>query len=251
VRQHGGVDTDELLRREPAGDDLEAVRAHRKGQCALGYRVWGALRLGTIGDGHISARDPERPDHFWLLRYGVPYPDATPDDLVLVGPDGTLAEGDGAINWAAYCIHHPLHEARPELVSAAHVHTPHGTPWSAFVEPLRMVSQESCCFAGDQAVWDDDTLDVTDVEDGRRLAAAVGSARLGILRNHGLVTTGASVAEAVGWFAVAERAAEANLKVRDGGKAIDDAPARAIYDGGVGHPARGIEAYRWMVRTLL
>ncbi|MGI9601883.1 MAG: class II aldolase/adducin family protein [Acidimicrobiales bacterium] len=245
------MDREQLLRREPPADDVAAVRAHRQGQCVLGYRIWGALRLGTIGDGHISARDPERPDHFWLLGYGVPYPQATVDDLVLVAPDGSVAEGDRAINWAAYCIHHPLHDARPDLVSAAHVHTPYGTPWSAMVEPLRMVSQESCCFAGDQAVWDDDTLDVIELEDGRRLAAAVGDARLGILRNHGLVTTGASVAEAVGWFAVAERAAETNLKARDGGKAIDDAPARGIYEGGAGRPARGIEAFRWLVRSLL
>ena len=249
--QHDGMDIEPFLHREPADDDLEAVRAHRKGQCAVGYRIWGALRLGTIGDGHISARDPERTDHFWLLRYGVPYAEATVDELVLVAPDGSLAEGGGAINWAAYCIHHPLHVARPDLVSAAHVHTPYGTPWSAFVEPLRMVSQESCCFAGDQAVWDDDTLDVVDVDDGHRLAAAVGHARLGILRNHGIVTTGASVAEAVGWFAVAERAAEANVKARDGGKAIDDAKARRLYEGGTGHRARGIEAYRWLARSLL
>lgn len=245
------MEREQLLRREPDTDDAEGRRAHRKGQCALGYNLWGALRYGTIGDGHISARDPIRPDCFWLLRYGVPYGDATVDDLVLVGPDGSLVEGEGTINYAAYCIHHPLHAARPDLVSAAHVHTPYGTPWSAFVEPLRMVSQESCCFAGDQAVWDDDTLDVIDVEDGRRLAAALGDVRLGILRNHGLVTTGASVAEAVGWFSIAERSAEVNVKVRDGGKAIDDAPARQIYEGGVGHPARGIEAFRWMVRTLL
>ena len=65
-------------------------RAHRKRMCALGYRIFGRLGFGQTGDGHVSARDPERPDHFWLLKYGVPFKEATVDDLVLVAPDGSL-----------------------------------------------------------------------------------------------------------------------------------------------------------------
>ena len=52
-------------------------RAHRKRMCALGYRIFGALRWGMLGDGHISARDPVFADHFWLLDWGVPFAEAT------------------------------------------------------------------------------------------------------------------------------------------------------------------------------
>ena len=62
------------------------IRASRKRDVALGYRILAAQRWGDLGDGHISARDPERTDCFWLLRYGVSYHAATADDLVLVGP---------------------------------------------------------------------------------------------------------------------------------------------------------------------
>src|SRR5882672_9553015 len=48
-------------------------RVHRKRMCALGYRIFGAMRWGMLGDGHISARDPEWTDHFWLLDWGVPF----------------------------------------------------------------------------------------------------------------------------------------------------------------------------------
>ena len=109
----------------------EEVREERKIQVALGYRIFAAQRWGDLGDGHISARDPERHDCFWLLRYGVSYHEARVADLVLVGPDGELVEGQGAINTAAYYIHHPILMARPDLVSAAHVHTGWGTPFSA------------------------------------------------------------------------------------------------------------------------
>lgn len=106
-------------------------RAHRKRMCALGYRIFGAMRWGMLGDGHISARDPELTDHFWLLDWGVPFGAATVHQLVLVGPGGEVKDADGnatgAVNTAGYNIHHPLLAARPDVVSASHTHTAFGT----------------------------------------------------------------------------------------------------------------------------
>ena len=100
---------------------------------ALGYRLFASQKWGDTGDGHVSGRDPERTDCFWLLREGVSFHAAHVDELVLVGPDGEIVEGPAKsqINEAAYFIHHPILEARPDLVSAAHVHTGWGTPFSA------------------------------------------------------------------------------------------------------------------------
>ncbi len=78
---------------------MDETRQERKRQVALGYRILAAQRWGDLGDGHISARDPEREDCFWLLRYGVSYHRATVADLVLVGPDGELADGDGYVDF--------------------------------------------------------------------------------------------------------------------------------------------------------
>jgi ribulose-5-phosphate 4-epimerase/fuculose-1-phosphate aldolase len=86
----------------PPDLSTEEVRRARKRQLALGYRILASQRWGDLGDGHISARDPERSDCFWLLRLGVSYHLATVADLVLVGPDGDVVEGEGAINRAAY-----------------------------------------------------------------------------------------------------------------------------------------------------
>ena len=71
------------------------VRARRKRDVALGYRLLAAQRWGDLGDGHISARDPERSDCFWILRYGVSYHAARVSDLVLLDSDGDLVEGEG------------------------------------------------------------------------------------------------------------------------------------------------------------
>src|SRR3954469_8123044 len=96
---------------EPAFDDRESERRHRMRRAALAYRLFGAYHWGETGDGHISTRDPERTDRFWLLRYGAPLGEATVADLVLVGPDGAIVDANGnadpSINITAYYIHWP------------------------------------------------------------------------------------------------------------------------------------------------
>jgi len=194
---------------------IEQIRARRKRDCALGYRLFAAQKWGDLGDGHISARDPLREDCFWMLRYGVSYHAAMISDLVLVGPDGELVEGEGFINIAGYYIHQPILEARPDLVSAVHVHTGWGTPFSAEARMIEPISQESCVFFEDHALWEDEEVQVQSAEAGRRIAAAMGQNRAIILRNHGLLTAGDSVAEAVGRFVYMERVAEVHMKARN------------------------------------
>jgi ribulose-5-phosphate 4-epimerase/fuculose-1-phosphate aldolase len=197
---------------QPGSSGAEHTRVHRKSRLALGYRILGALGWGSLGDGHISARDPLQPDCFWVARYGVPFKFMSADDLVLVGPDGSLIYGSGRINRAAYYIHWPLHEARADVVSAVHCHTPYGTPFSALVTPLLPISQESCAFFNDHAIFDDEEVSIGSIDGGKRIAAALGSRRAVILRNHGLLTTGSSVDAAVGLFALMERCAEVQVK---------------------------------------
>src|SRR5882757_6737390 len=200
---------------EPDIADPVELREHRKRRLALAYRVFGAMGWGSLGDGHISARGPERPDCFWLGRYGVPFKYMTTDDLVLVRGDGTV-EGGGHINMAAYYIHSPVHEARPEIVSAAHCHTPYGTPFSANVTKLEPISQESCAFFGDHEIFDDEEVNIGSTDGGKRIAMAIGGARAVILRNHGLLTVGATVDAAVGYFLLIERCAEVQVKAPNG-----------------------------------
>ena len=123
--------------RTDAEPDLSADerRLLWKWEAAIGYRIFATMRWGQLGDGHITARDPERSDHYWTLAYGVPFWAATVHNLVLVGPDGAIVEGPdaGGVNTAGYNIHHPILAARPDLNSAAHTHTQFGTPWSANV----------------------------------------------------------------------------------------------------------------------
>ena len=232
---------------EPVITDPAALREHRKQRLALAYRVFGALGWGSLGDGHISARDPERLDCFWLGRYGVPFRFMSPDDLVLVRPDGSV-EGGGHINVAAYYIHAPVHEARPDVVAAAHCHTPYGTPFSAAVTRLAPISQEACAFFDDHEIFDDEEVNIGSTDGGKRIAAAIGGARAAILRNHGLLTVAGSVDAAVGYFLMMERSAEVAVKARDA-KPISADAARRVHDMFVEREAW--QVFQWAQRTYL
>jgi len=227
----------------------EDERAQRKLDAVSGYRILASFGWGDDGAGHVSARDPQEVDSFWLLRYGVSFARATVDDLVLVRPDGSTASGE-PINPAAFCIHGPIHRARPDIVSAVHTHTGYGTPFAAMARPIRAVSQEACGFHGDQAVFLGEELDVLDLAAGGRLAAALGPHRLLVLANHGLLTVGATVGQAVGFFVLAERAAEVEVKVGDRARVVSDEAAAAVYRS-VGDPAQGDSIFAWLRRTRL
>jgi ribulose-5-phosphate 4-epimerase/fuculose-1-phosphate aldolase len=229
----------------PESTDPEELRLLRKWEVAIGYRIFSALRWGQLGDGHITARDPERTDHFWVLAHGIPFWAATIDNLSLVGPDGEVVEGAiaGGINYAAYNIHWPILDARPDLVSAAHTHTAFGTPWSANVKPFQAISQESCIFVYDQSIYPGEDVEVDTPAGGRAIAAAC------ILRNHGLLTGGASPGEAVGLFVLAERVAEVHVKAADPQPISDDAAKYAAV--ALGCDTIGWRVFQWLARDLV
>jgi ribulose-5-phosphate 4-epimerase/fuculose-1-phosphate aldolase len=232
---------------------MEAERRHRQRDVVAGYRIFASFGWGDDGSGHISARDPGQTDSFWLLRCGVAFAAATVADLVLVGPDGTASGPAGErvpINQAAYCIHAPIHEARPDVVSVAHTHTSYGTPFSALVRPLRATSQEACAFHGCQAVFDGEELDVVDLGAGTKLAGALGPHRLLVLANHGLLTVGSTVGQAIGFFVLAERAAEVEVKAGASARAVSDAAAAEVHRS-VGSASNGDEVFAHLCRSRL
>ena len=194
---------------------IERLREERKQQVALGYRVFAAFGWGDLGDGHISARDPEWTDCFWLLDTDVSFGTADAESLVLVTPDGTIAGGNGNANWPAYHIHYPILAARPDVVSVAHTHTPYGTPFAASAALLEPITQEACVFYEDHALFDDEEVQVQSVECGERIARDLGRKRGVVLRNHGLLTVGPTVKQSVATFVMMERVAEAHLRARD------------------------------------
>lgn len=237
---------------EPVLDDPAAERARLLDDLATAYRLFGTLRWAELGDGHITCRDTEKQDHMWMLRHRVLFERAQSTDMVLVGPGGKAVDQEGRparINNAGYRIHHPIHEARPDVTAAAHTHTPWGTPFSAERRMIEPISQESALFYGDHAVFDDEEVHIVSYDGGKRIAVALGDCRAVILANHGLLTVGNSPADAVGWFVLMERVAEVQMKARHAIPISGEAtrPVRADIVG----EGYGWDMFNWAIRRHL
>jgi ribulose-5-phosphate 4-epimerase/fuculose-1-phosphate aldolase len=237
---------------EPVLDDPVAERNRQLQDLALGYRLFAALRWGDIGDGHITLRDPERPDHMWLLGHGVSFDRATPADMVLVAPDGSATDESGAparINKTAYYIHQPIHEARPDVGSAAHTHTQWGTPLAAERRIIEPITQEATVFYDDVALFDDEEVQIRSTDGGKRIAVALGEKTSIVLANHGLLTTGPTVASSVGLFVMMERVAETAMKASNAIPISAEAAAAARAD--LTEVDIGWNNFRWLVKRHL
>jgi ribulose-5-phosphate 4-epimerase/fuculose-1-phosphate aldolase len=204
----------------PTFNSVEEERLHRKQRLAAAFRVFSKCGFDEGVAGHITARDPERPDHFWVNPFGMNFGLIRVSDLILVNHQGTVVEGTRAVNGAAFAIHSQVHAARPDVVAAAHAHSVYGKSFSSLGRLLDPITQDACAFYGDHALFDDYTGVVLDPEEGKRLAHALGEHKAVILRNHGLLTVGRSVDEAAFWFMTMERSCQAQLMAEAVGQPI-------------------------------
>jgi ribulose-5-phosphate 4-epimerase/fuculose-1-phosphate aldolase len=211
----------------PAERTVEEERAHRKLMLAAGFRLFSKFGFEEGVAGHITARDPELTDHFWVNPFGMPFAHIRVSDLLLVSHDGTIVHGDRPVNGAAFAIHSQVHQARPDVIGAAHSHSLYGKALSALGETLEPITQDVCAFYQDHTLFDDYTGVVLDVEEGKRIAHALGGNKAVILRNHGLLTVGQSVESAVWWFVTMERSCQAQLIAKAAGTVVHIDPEQA------------------------
>jgi ribulose-5-phosphate 4-epimerase/fuculose-1-phosphate aldolase len=203
--------SDRVPRTFPKFDNVEDERRYRKQRLAAAFRLFGKLGFGEGTAGHITARDPERLDHFWVNPLGMSFRQVRVRDLILVNHQGDVVEGTWPLNQAAFIIHSQIHAARSDVVAAAHAHSVHGKAWSTLQRPLDPQTQDACAFYEDHALFDDYTGAVLEIEEGKRIAHALGDCKAAILANHGLLTVGRTVDEAAWWFITMERTCQTQL----------------------------------------
>lgn len=196
----------------PVFATVEAERRHRKERLAGALRIFGRYGFGEGVAGHITARDPEHTDHFWVNPFGMSFRHIRVSDLILVNHQGDVVEGSRPVNRAAFVIHAAVHAARPDVVAAAHAHSLYGKAWSALGRTLDPITQDACAFFEDHVVVSEGGGKVVlEAEGGTALAQGLGRHKAAIHQNHGLFTVGQSVEEATWWFVTMERSCQAQL----------------------------------------
>src|SRR3954471_4603605 len=108
---------------------VEEERLHRKQNLAAAFRLFSRFGFEEGVAGHITARDPEFTDHFWVNPFGEPFAHIRVRDLVLVNEQGEVVAGERPGNSPPFPIHSQVHAARPDVVAAAHSHSIYGKTW--------------------------------------------------------------------------------------------------------------------------
>jgi ribulose-5-phosphate 4-epimerase/fuculose-1-phosphate aldolase len=215
VRTIDGVELtpkDVNLEGPPVFATIEEERLHRKQKLAGGLRIFGRVGFGEGVAGHITVRDPEFPEYFWVNPFAVSFRHIRVSDLILVDHEGNVIYGNRPVNRAAFILHSAIHEARPDVMAAAHSHSVHGKAFSSLGIPLDPLTQDSCIFYGDhKVVSEQGGAVVLEAEAGRQIASAFGGGKAAIHQNHGLFTVGETVDEAVFWFLSMDRSCQAQL----------------------------------------
>jgi ribulose-5-phosphate 4-epimerase/fuculose-1-phosphate aldolase len=248
----------------PIQDDSAAADAERRlrRDLAAAYRLVALHGLDDSIFTHISARLPQHgpehgpgPERFLINAYGERFDEVTAGSLVTVDLEGRILDDPTGwgINPAGFTIHSAIHAARPDAVCVLHTHTPAGVALSCQRDGLLPLNQWSLQFHGRLAYHDYEAI-ALDLEERERLAADLGDRPAMILRNHGLLTVGTTVAEGFSLMYYLNKACELQIAALSGGRPLVVPPpevcAHASAQFDVGTPSAGQLEWQALLRRL-
>jgi ribulose-5-phosphate 4-epimerase/fuculose-1-phosphate aldolase len=164
---------------------------------AAAYRIIAHLGLDDWTYTHLSAR-PQGADFYYIFPFGMTFAEVTASALLKVDFDGNVLEGPAdSYNPTGYVIHGSIYKQRPDLGSIFHLHTHASIAVSAMPEGLLPISQWALHFYEAVAYYDYDSLTLDQAEQGGDLVDALGDKKVMLMRNHGMLTAGETVHEAM------------------------------------------------------
>ena len=197
---------------------------------AAAYRAVAHYGWDDLVFTHISARVPGPGHHFLINPYGMMFEEITASSLVKIDLAGDkVMDSPFEINPAGFTIHSAVHEARADAHCVMHLHTIEGVAVSCQKEGLRALSQQSIFPLASIAYHDYEGV-ALNPEEKVRLVRDLGDKHNLILRNHGLLTCADTVADAVLYMYILQKACEVQVRAQAGGGELIPVP-QAIVDG--------------------
>ncbi|NCX13614.1 MAG: class II aldolase/adducin family protein [Betaproteobacteria bacterium] len=180
------------------------------------YRLVAMFGWDDLVFTHISARVPGADHHFLINPYGMMFDEISASHLVKVDRSGhPVIPAPYPVNPAGFVIHSAIHEARDDVLCVLHTHTTAGVAVAAQAQGLLPISQQASVILPLLAYHDYEGLAVRD-DEKQRLQSNLGSKQALILRNHGLLTVGASMASAFLLMFTLERACQIQIAAQSG-----------------------------------
>ena len=201
---------------------ISDVEWHARCELAALYRLVAHFRMTDLIDTHITLRIPGPEHHFLINRYGVIFDRMRASDLVRIDQYGNVVGGNTdaqRVNAAGFVIHSAIHMARPDMACVVHTHTAAGIAVSAQEHGLLPISQHALKFYGKLAYHQYEGIALS-LDERERLIADLGQHKAMILRNHGLLAGGQSVAHAFHELHFLERACQAQVQALAGGSKL-------------------------------
>ena len=166
--------------------------------------------------GHISARLPDGSGRFLMKPGCIGIEEMTQDNIITVDIEGEKTGGDWPRHNEVY-IHSEVLRARPDLNAVLHTHPEHAIAFSSLGKPLQAMSNDGTMFSAGVPVFAETTDLITDQPRGKAVAKCMGAGKVVILRNHGIVTAGTTIEEAVFLAIKLERACRVQLLAESAG----------------------------------
>jgi ribulose-5-phosphate 4-epimerase/fuculose-1-phosphate aldolase len=202
---------------ERRGADWEA-----RVELAALYHAMDRLGMTDLIYNHITLRIPAQRDRFLINSYGMLYSEVTASSLFEIDADGNVISDPGTgfgFNPAGFVIHGAVHSAREDIACVLHTHTRATMAVSAMREGLLPISQQACMFDGCIS-YHDYNGPVLDLVERERLIRDLGENNVIMLRNHGALIGGATVAQTFLYAYFLELACKVQVDVMAAGRDI-------------------------------
>ena len=159
------------------------------------YHLADYFQMSDIIWNHITSKTSNEKETFLINPFGLRYDEITASNLVEVTPEGKVINSDSSINDTGYIIHGAIHRARKDIACVMHTHSRAGLAVSCFEDGLQPIIQDAAIFYNRVSYHDWEGMS-TESEECERLSKSLGKNNVMILRNHGLLTCGTTIAEA-------------------------------------------------------
>ncbi|MGE0307182.1 MAG: class II aldolase/adducin family protein [Acidimicrobiia bacterium] len=205
---------------EDAPSYLTATEAELRRDLAACYRLAALFGWNDLVANHISARLPRTPESFLLNRFGDLFEEVTASSLIEVELAADPSAGHfGNVNVAGFIIHSAVHQMRPDATCIIHLHSKDAVAVSMIEDGLLPLNQAAMMIASDIAYHDYEGP-AFDLGERQRLQADLGSKNIMMLRNHGTLVLGRSIAEAFQRCYFLESACTVQVKAMGMGRAL-------------------------------
>jgi len=201
----------------PAADPVREAKVH----LAAAHRLAALHELEEGIDNHFTVTVPGRDDRYLILPFGFHWSEARASDMIVFDESGKTLEGEGVVELSAQCIHAPIHRITGARV-VMHTHQTWALALNMLKENRLLPASQTAAFYYGHVAYDDTYAGTADfIEEGERLAGVIGRKYVLFMKNHGVLVTGDTVAQAYRRLYKLERVCRAQVLAMSTGKPLE------------------------------